>query len=437
MSRKNIILLGVLILIIGLVIVVASLPKKNTEPGNGGEGTNFFSDLFNFIGIKNNNQGGNTPVKNIDGTGDSEELKNALFKISSMPVAGFGVLKKEVYTYVAPPENNEVASITETQGTTKPTPPETEYKNDVRYVTAENGSIYQYDTESGQEKKYMDYIMPSIHEAFFTKNSSAILMRYLNENSVVESFVRILPEEVLGGDALGEGKVTGYFLPSKVTDVSVAPDNNQLFYLFNTPSGVLGTIMSASGSNKTQVFSSVYTEWLSQWPNKDLITVTTKPSFGIPGYMYGINPNLKNFQKILGNINGLTTLTSPNGKMVLYTDDTLGLRLYDTESNDTINLNTRTMPEKCVWGVLSDRVFCAVPQFINSGEYPDAWYQGEVSFTDSLEEISLIGGESKKLTKLGEVTEPFDATKLTLSEDGNYLFFINKKDLYLWGLRLR
>ncbi len=438
MSKKNIILLAVLILIIGLVVLVASLPKKSNEPGSEG-GTNFFSDLFNLVGLKNKNSDDGTPTKNIGGTPGGEEARGSLFKMSSMPVAGFGVLKREVYTYVAPPEVTDLASSTENDTRTNTlSVPETEYKLDVRYVTAENGSIYQYDIENGQEKKYSSSVLPYMYEAFFGKNASSIALRYISVNKpTIETFVRQLPEDLLGSDAEPEDKISGNFLPQNINDISISPDGMNMFYLLKISSGISGTVASLSGANKNQVFDSSYTEWLSQWPNKDLITVTTKPAAGIPGFMYGINPNIKDFKKILGGVNGLTTLTSPNGKLVLYSADDLNLYLYDTEENNSKNLNVRTLPEKCVWGALSDRVFCAVPQYINTDKYPDSWYQGEVSFIDSLEEVSLTGGLPITLTKEGEVIDPIDAIKLTLSEDGNFLFFMNKKDLYLWGLRLK
>ena len=436
MSRKNIILLGILILIIGLVVLVASLPNKKTDPSNGGEGTNFFSDLFNFVRLNNKNPGEGTSVRDISNdSGNVEETKNALFKISSMPVAGYGVFKKETFTYVAPPENAGTASQTEQNNGL--TAPETEYQVFARYVARENGNIYEYNLAGDGEKKYSASSIPTVYESFLGNNGSSVINRYLSNNKSIETFIRKLPEDVLGGDSPADNNLEGGFLPENTTDIALSPNGSNIFYLFNTDSVAFGVVANSFGTNKSQVFSSPYTEWLSQWPNKDLITLTTKPASGVAGYMYSINPSLKNFQKILGSINGLTTLTSPNGKLVLYTDDTLNLRLYDIENNDTKNLNVRTLPEKCVWGVLSDRIFCAVPQFIKTLQYPDSWYQGEVSFTDTLEEVSLNGGSPHIILKDEEVTEPFDAVKMSLSEDGNYLFFINKKDLFLWGLKLK
>ena len=68
----------------------------------------------------------------------------------------------------------------------------------------------------------------------------------------------------------------------------------------------------------------------------------------------------------MGNINGLTTLTSPNGKLVLYSNDNLSLNVYHTDTKVANILGVKTLPEKCVWGKISDFVYCAVPKSIDT-----------------------------------------------------------------------
>ena len=63
---------------------------------------------------------------------------------------------------------------------------------------------------------------------------------------------------------------------------------------------MIGTTLNLLNNKRVQVFSSPFTEWLSLFPNNKMITLTTKPSSLVGGYMYAMDPNNKsyNFNKI-------------------------------------------------------------------------------------------------------------------------------------------
>ncbi len=451
MSKRNIILLFILLVILALVALVSRAPKIGVETDSGNSGSGFFSNFFRLPGSGNKDTTTKGTGGESTGTTDNEYVEVemlALRKVSSMPVAGFGVFSKETYSYVADPEKEVVVEgeggDKKIENIKKPTPapvaPGTELETTIRYVDRSTGNIYQNKAGVSDERKFSEIIMPGIHEAFFGKKGSAVILRYLKpDTEIVETFIREFPEDVLGADVSTGGEVAGSFLPQNVVDVSVSGDGQNMFYISNVKSNASGIIATAFGGNKTQVFSSPFTEWLTQWPNKNLITLTTKPASGIPGFMYGINPNMKDFNKILGNINGLTTLTSPNGKFVLYADDKLNLSVLDRETSELKTINLKTLPEKCAWGVNSDVLFCGASKFTPYGSYPDQWYTGEVSFNDNVWQISVADNFNAQLivNPGSEVGESLDIIRPTLSEDGKYLFFINKKSPYLWELRLK
>ena len=120
-----------------------------------------------------------------------------------------------------------------------------------------------------------------------------------------------------------------------------------------------------------------------------------------------------------------------------------GLALFEIISsvdNAIINAHVlKTLPEKCVWGAGSEVVYCAVPKSINQGEYPDSWYQGEISFSDAIWKIDVASGSTTMISDPTTVPggEDVDAIKLSLDQNQNYLFFVNKKDSYLWELSLK
>jgi hypothetical protein len=147
----------------------------------------------------------------------------------------------------------------------------------------------------------------------------------------------------------------------------------------------------------------------------------------------------KNLNEVLGSINGLTTLTSPDGKLILYGDDSLSLSVYHTDTKVSNLLGIKTLPEKCVWGHKSDTLYCAAPKIISPSQYPDSWYKGEVSFNDQFWKIDLTTGNTTMLVDPMTVTgnQEIDGIKLALDAGENYLFFVNKKDSFLWELSIK
>ena len=61
-------------------------------------------------------------------------------------------------------------------------------------------------------------------------------------------------------------------------------------------------------------------EWLVSWPNKETITLATKPSFAAAGYLFFLNSKTGGANKILSGINGLTSLVDGTAKNILYSE---------------------------------------------------------------------------------------------------------------------
>jgi hypothetical protein len=451
MSKRNFILL-IIILILAMITVLGYLytQPKTIPTGNTSEDTNFISRFNPF-------RNDPPPPKDVETTTDSENndennTENVetpkLIKVSSIPVAGFTVFSKErlkevllpvpvtpeMPETIAPPED-----IKKTKTPVKPTPPATEFAPALRYIERAGGMIYQTFADKIEERKFGDTKIPRIEEAYFGNHGESVVARYLkSDDRTIETFVSTLPKEFVGGDTTIMSGIKGSFLPNNITDISLSSDTSKIFYLFETGNSVIGTILNFKDNKKTQVFNSPFTEWLSWWPSDKMITLTTKPSANIPGYTYVVDPSKKNLSKILGNINGLTTLTNPSGKQILFGRNDLSLNMYDVNTGNSTPLGIKTLPEKCIWNKLGDNLYCAVPKFIDIGGYPDSWYQGEVSFNDQLWKIDVKNGVETMLTDPGVAVngEEIDGIKLMLDDEGKYLLFINKKDSFLWELSL-
>jgi hypothetical protein len=449
MSKRNLILIAVIII---MIVVVAftffSIYKPtNTNTSGGTGGTNFLSSFFPFGKNTTTNPTNGTQPVDISGytpPTTPETPKELLAKVSSMPVAGYGIFTKERIKVIETPptpttDTTPTIATNPTTPAVTPTSPTTEFVPAVRYVERATGNIYETFADIISEAKFTTTIIPQVYDAYFGDSGNSVVMRYLKEDgNTIESFVGKVPKEVLGQNT-SPSELTGSFLPENIKDISLSPNNSSIFYLFNNGDSTIGATASSYGDKKNQIFSSSFNEWLSQWPNNRMITLNTKPSFGVPGFMYSLDPSVKKMNKILSGINGLTTLTSPSGKLILYNDNNLTMHIYNIDTSDAMSLGIKTMPEKCVWDKASANLYCAVPNYVTGTNYPDVWYQGETSFSDQIWKVNIETGSATMLADPTSFSggEEIDGIKLSLNESETYLFFVNKKDSYLWELTLK
>lgn len=433
MSKRNFILLIIILTITTLVVFgVLYFQKAPTTPTGDTSGTNFFSQ-FNPFGTGKPKPTTTQPTVDVSGYVPPDSSTETLSKVSSMPVAGFAIFSKERLKEVATAEVDPK----------KVTPPQTEFVPALRYVAKENGNIYQTFADKINERKFSTTIIPRVYDAYFGSNAGLVIMRYLKQNDrIIETFMGSLPKELLGVES-GTNEIKGSFLPDNVKDISISPDTSKALYLFNSgvdsSDNMVGTILNFGDGKKTQVLDSPFTEWLSQWAAGNVLTFTTKPSSSVPGYMYTTDTTGKNFTRTLGNINGLTTLAGPTGKLVLVGNSSLLLSIYHTDTMVSDQVALRTLPEKCVWNKIGDSIYCAVPKIITPQPYPDTWYQGEVSFNDQIWKIDVKTDNATLLLDPQTIMggEGLDGIKLAVDEGENYLLFVNKKDSYLWKLNLK
>ena len=415
-----------MLVIVAIVFGFLYFRESTSAPVVDTGGTNFFSDFNPFGTSKTVPPKVTTPTIIPIEPEPTIEIIRKLNKVSSMPVAGFGIFRKEKF--------------------------KKEFASALRYVDKATGNIYQTFADEIDERQFSATIIPKIYEAYFGNNAESVVMRYLKtDDRTIETFIGSVPKELLGGDTTEKNEIKGYFLPENITDVSISPDGSKILYFLNVGDGIIGSTSSLASSSltqapkKTQIFDSAFTEWLPFWPNTKMITISTKPAANVPGHMYSFDPNKKvegGLNKILGDINGLTALTSPSGKLILYGNDNLNLNIFHVDTKASDLLGVRTLPEKCTWNNKGNKtstfIYCAVPKLVNVAIYPDAWYQGEISFSDEIWKINVENGNAIKiLDPMAERGEEIDGIKLALDESENYLFFVNKKDSYLWELNLR
>ena len=297
----------------------------------------------------------------------------------------------------------------------------------IRYVERATGHIYEMYLDTKATGQISNSTIPTIYEALFGNSANSVIYRYLSDdNTTINSYMATL------------GGTSGEFLVNNIQDISLSPDKSKFFYLVNSGNDIIGITRSFTDNKKAQIFVSPYTEWLSQWVTDKTIYLTTKASSQFNGDIFSLNITTGALTKIFGDVSGLTTLSNNNGSTILYNNSTSSgprLGLFDVNKHISNYLDSYGLPEKCVWSVDNINLYCAIPNTIVGTDYPDAWYQGIISFDDHFIKINTVTGQTTFIAD-SSTNESVDATHLFLNKDESSLFFINKKDSTLWSLDL-
>lgn len=370
------------------------------------------------------------------------DMKNAVVEFQNTNgLSGDGVIGPNTYKKL-----NEFQGIKTFSSAKKPD--NTETVEMVRYIDFASGIMFDKAIRRQEDAKAITSVpVPRVAEAFFDDSGLKAVLRYLKgddiETYLVElDFPEIDPnlteEEKEAFSKLAD--VDGEFLPQNISYVDVSPDKKSFTYLNPISGGISLVTQDFKSGSKKEIWQSPFTEWIIDWGSSNRLSLTTKASGLVEGFSYSFNIKDRSFVKELGELDGLTTLASPDGKKILYSAlENGGLKtyLYDRASNSSEEVSPQALPEKCVWTKDSSEIYCAAGIKGVAYTYPDDWYKGKISFDDA---IWVIDADTKNGNILYDIVsktgKKIDAINLQLNSNEDYLGFINKKDGTLWGFDL-
>lgn len=415
MDRKKItIVISLIILILVGVALYLALSKKPTTPTNNGTFPGSGNPVASNAQIGNNDNNG---FINIPFTPGSTTEVPRLYELHKVPVGGVSFAESIAVGNIGTPS--------------------------VRYIERGLGHIYETLLSSLVETPISSETHSRISEALWGNNGKSVVIRYIDDKQIdmIQTLIINLGASANSPQSTSTPqnnflKTTEISLPNYIPFMATSEDGvDKFFYLEDGPTVSAGTITS-SKKVTSRIFTSDFTEWLPQFPNQNLVTLTTKPSSSVPGYLFFLNTKTKAVTEVLGAINGLTTKTSYNGKLVLFSEiinNVPQLSVYDIAKKEIRTLSMQTFPEKCAWSKKDLAVaYCAIPQSIPTAIYPDQWYQGLLSFSDDLWKINTNTGSIEKITSLPNL----DIINPILSPSDNYFVFINKTTGTPWVYRI-
>lgn len=431
--RRSFYILFALILLFAIVVIVwlfffagggkggLVTPPTNPFPESGPrKGFLFLTDM-----LKNEEPG----QSETEVTKAEEQL---LFKLWDKPVAGYGFADRQVL--------EQVASTTISGSTTVPSIQQIRATSSViLFVDRTTGYIHQYNPKTITTNQVTNTLVPGVYDALFFSNGTFVVFRVFDEKKgVVVSVLYRVPTTTQTSSSVPLEKITD--LPDNIVSVSANKSGRQLSFVTKTPTGGALYVLNEDKTQPADPFPQ--SKWnitplpLSEWTisyGGNILYMTPKASAFIPGY------TLEAFsgKRLISNKTGLVSIASPNENLLLssvWSTKGIASFVFDKQTGQTTNLSIKTIASKCVFKNTVPSLLCGVPTTIpfKKEGFPDDWYQGTVSFSDSLYNTHT-DGQSYSIIDLGvEAGEKIDVTKPQLNHNDLLLLFTNKKDGALW-----
>lgn len=312
----------------------------------------------------------------------------------------------------------------------------------VSYVEAGTGHIYEYDVASKIIERVSNKTIPKVKEAIWADENNLVIRYLEGEQNTLKTYLGKLVEVTKFDPVNGtttEKVFEGKFLSDNIKELAVSPNGKEIYYLL----GNSGFKQGLNDEKPLQVFTSKIKSWNISWPIENKLVLTIKPSDGVAGYSYSINPKVvqtdSDLIRIAGPALGLTLNHGRQSGEFIFSTASFGSiqSLYEHAGTRSI-LGFATLVEKCVFGRKTPSlVYCAVPDNQSNAKYPDDWYKGRIFFKDSIYSANLKNGDvSLVLISNVSLNETVDAINLGLNEDDTNLIFIDKRTQNLWMIDL-
>lgn len=309
------------------------------------------------------------------------------------------------------------------QLTTRPVAGATFIERGIRYVEQGTGHIYDLDLETGERTLISGTTLPKATEAVFSLDGERVIISTLNEGGVRSVIADI------STTTNESGSMEAVSLPNNITDFGFSQD--YAYYLLKQPDGSIGYRYDPEDRTATTIFTLPLRDVRILWG--DTIYAYTTPTAQQRGSVYRVGGN---------NTLSYVTTDGPGLVAVAYKNGVVATSIVDGELS-SMALTTKggrvaqsfpAIPEKCTQDPINPiSLFCAVPTNITEGEFPDSWYMGKLSYTDTLWRFNTeTGGASLLLDLSYESGRDMDVRAIGADKLGTRLFLVDKNDNTLW-----
>lgn len=297
---------------------------------------------------------------------------------------------------------------------------------DLYYVEMGTGHVFSINLGSGEERRLSGTTVAKATRADISKDGTLVAIASPTNSKNLNL--------VLG--TLSTSTATDLTLTSfskSVSDFSIA-SSGELLFTETKDTSTLGLAYNAKTAKETTIFSVPYRDSRVVWgeAGNDSHYVYPKASYALEGFLY----EAKNNTLTRLPADGFGFTAKANDDIIVYTtseNQVPTTRIYNRNTAQVRNLDSYTLPEKCLLPETGAVIVCAQEAATPVYESPDAWYQGVVSFKDTVYIINTDEFTAEVVTDtFKESSREIDATMLEIGDSQRNLYFINKNDNTLW-----
>lgn len=408
LTRRNIIIAGVILVIIIGVLVWFGL-KNGEEKGGGG-----------FLGLFPSAPGAGTPA-GAPGTPGQPAASGGL-ETGNLPLSPETAKALPIGTLLRLSSDN-ISSLVGVGSTS------------VRYhknIPENLGHLFERHTDgTNEERRISNFTIPQVLRVVWAPDGKRAVIFYNLDNQTRKLLI----------DYSTTTPKTN-FLPDTILDVAFSPDSKSIAFINNLTDSQNIFVAASDFRNQRKVFDNNVPGFEISWPAANIIALKTKSSYAVRGFLYTVNPSTGAFSKIAEGL-GLDAVWSTDALGALYSasdsdGNLLNLKFVDIKTGETKELGARTVAEKCAFSrTQKNLAYCAVPKVAptlgsEQASLPDAWWQGKVSFQDNFVLIDISTGKVSTFTPTN-----FDIINPKPISDDSWLLFRDKLTGSLWSVKLK
>lgn len=300
--------------------------------------------------------------------------------------------------------------------------------NDVRLYDASDGKFYRIDA-NGKKVSMSDKIFNQVQKVTWSGANNKAVLEYPDGSKTIYDFEK-------------QKQIT---LPEHWDDFSFSPDGSEIIMktLANDINNRWLAVTSADGNKVYPIErigdqSSIIPSWS---PNKQIVAMYTESAGLNSQEVYFVGLNGENFKSATINGRDFRPEWSPKGDMLLYStySDASDLKpaIYavaaqgDHIGENTKDLQVNTWADKCSFSDNST-LYCAVPRELERGA--GLFPQMAENTADDIYKIDIQSGVK---TKIATPDQDYNVVEMTISADGNNLFFNDKATGLLHKIKLK
>ncbi len=298
----------------------------------------------------------------------------------------------------------------------------------IRYVETGTGHIYNINLTSGEEERISNTTVAEASLATFSPDGTTVAIRPRNDRRANELTV----------GTIENGELKSAVIKEQVYDFALTSSSTLLFTTRDS-SGLIGQNYNLATKKQTPLFAIPFFDATISWgtSSSDTHVVYPKTTHLLEGYLYTFTNGTMERLPAAGY--GLSAQNSP--KYITYTRTSNyvpATTIYNKATGSREESQIILLPEKCGVDIKDSRfLWCGYEAVERAFEFPDNWYRGEISFSDSLWRIDLGLNSAEFIVDPKELTgREIDVVMMTTGKSGTALYFINKNDNTLWMYEL-